>query len=854
MDSTSLLYATEIVRGLFGPSVEPVISSHTCSHNLHSGRLYIASNALCFYSNIFGFERRLLIPILDITFTGTIRVTSIKIRTKSNRHSNINGTTCLDNGEVKNGDDEFDEDENNTTDADTDDDSSPPMCHSRAIVVGGDDEEKEGEPINTQRRANGNITVAENQPKPSPRRQKLLEEDSKQKVVIEECEKEVTRGRQQEGERVTTETSEVEYVFKSFEDRDSVLKILSALRAKASKNSAIVRPHHQNEGGVPLFQQIGAGNFCNISLPQRMATFSGKLRGEITNSTNERNHTIVNTDTKEKKKTKTGKNKTKKRCKSVPPRSESREKINYSVNSMSDDIRGPLDFTKDDNENNKRNVVADKNVPPQSESQKNMHDSTKYSDPRDNNDDSKGDDADVVQTRPSSPVPNRWRCFTAPDWKTDRSIMCSSPGRSRTSSAESSAEHTPINPIGLSYPLYQEDDTSAKVTMRPPTLSPSTPILPDASLPSPPPSLKTACTPSDWVKVKEMFKDYSEIAVKPQSLPRSTCESLDAFYDLFLADRAPNSIPKFQENIIGDTSMTIQLWQQQQQDHLKERCTTASSLSFPLLQAGGLQQQRALTFSHPRNATLGPSNVHTTKTHICQRFDPCGLILHSNTVVKDVPYSDCFVVEEIWIVESTQGSSSNGNDIVLSVRFRIRFVKSTMFKKLIINQVRTEVSSWYQSYEKMVMSSLKPKNANVKQDCRNDHDDHTIKNNNIEVEEVKEIEQKQHLSRGLEIRKKEVGIDTSSPLLPLASLESTVEEDKRCNTEISLSWTRVCLQAQKNLTPSTCLILLLLWMIFHILCLNQKVESMEEELKVIKIENAFVLQTLMNAVSINNTS
>ena len=46
--------------------IGPVISTHSCSYHRQQGKMYIASDVLCYYSNILGFERKILIRIQDI--------------------------------------------------------------------------------------------------------------------------------------------------------------------------------------------------------------------------------------------------------------------------------------------------------------------------------------------------------------------------------------------------------------------------------------------------------------------------------------------------------------------------------------------------------------------------------------------------------------------------------------------------------------------------------------------------------------------------------------------------------------------------------------------------------------------
>lgn len=80
---------TMIVRSLFGHSVGNIIEAHSCTYRRQSGKMYISTNSLCYYSNMFGFERKIMIRFCDIKLAKFVRTTSIKI-----------GSQCADPGDV----------------------------------------------------------------------------------------------------------------------------------------------------------------------------------------------------------------------------------------------------------------------------------------------------------------------------------------------------------------------------------------------------------------------------------------------------------------------------------------------------------------------------------------------------------------------------------------------------------------------------------------------------------------------------------------------------------------------------------------------------------------------------------
>lgn len=71
--------STEIVHALFGPAVGACWGDFSCNYNRQQGRLYAASKALLFYSNLFGFERRICMMLLDVEEISLYRTTSVRI-------------------------------------------------------------------------------------------------------------------------------------------------------------------------------------------------------------------------------------------------------------------------------------------------------------------------------------------------------------------------------------------------------------------------------------------------------------------------------------------------------------------------------------------------------------------------------------------------------------------------------------------------------------------------------------------------------------------------------------------------------------------------------------------------------
>jgi hypothetical protein len=81
-------YATEIVKSLFGSLVGTIYYHCPCHHpSRHmSGKLYVGTNALAFYSNLFGIERKLLLDYAHVSTVNEYRTTSIAISYKDQEY------------------------------------------------------------------------------------------------------------------------------------------------------------------------------------------------------------------------------------------------------------------------------------------------------------------------------------------------------------------------------------------------------------------------------------------------------------------------------------------------------------------------------------------------------------------------------------------------------------------------------------------------------------------------------------------------------------------------------------------------------------------------------------------------
>ena len=552
------MHSTEIIRGIFGPSLTPVLSSHPCSHSRHSGRLYLTSNAICFYSNLFGFEKKICLVLSNVVRLSLLRSTSIQIL-----YVEQGGNTSRNTGN-----------DNNTSNSNSNSNSSLFKNFDSKETLNSTIEQENDH--DTMREFSSHIMV----------------QQQEQPLGSSGC------GGQQE----------VEYIFRSFENREAVLGILKQLH-----NAAI------------------HGSIHHVPPPTTTATAA---------TTTTRMSSSYNSLTRSSRK----------------PRTSARSMTRKSKSSH----------------NNNRS----QSVPPQPDE--------RHGEPL--------------------PHPNRTRGYSSPDWKEDGVFQESSgvnipPPLVQHHGEEeedllSSISRAPITVIPLRQRLHSTD-TAASSTSTSSLLTVSRGVPEVFNLVKSSPAAAAAL--EDWKAVKQEYStSYSQLAISTQTFPLL---SLDTFHQTFLSNDAPHSISTFQQQHMGDTQVTCTHWKTVEGDN--------NGCCEPIM------EERNLNSLHPRSAKLGPSIVPTFKVQSCTKYGTVGMRIKTDTTVEKVPYCDCFVVQDEWLLENTASTRVGGKgeegkyDMQLTVRFRVKFVKSTMFKKVIANQTKEEVCKWYRSYLEMVQSVLR---------------------------------------------------------------------------------------------------------------------------------------------------
>lgn len=204
--------------------------------------------------------------------------------------------------------------------------------------------------------------------------------------------------------------------------------------------------------------------------------------------------------------------------------------------------------------------------------------------------------------------------------------------------------------------------------------------------------------------------NYPECIIQSYAIPNLT---MDEFYNHFLSDDAQWSFQVFQRRIIKDDNIQVTPWKDMNQ---KDNDCKGKGSSKHSPSTTTMQQSRLMSFIHPRSAKLGPSTAQTRKEQICTLYKKPsqGIVLYSKTSLEEVPYSDCFVVEEKWIIEpfpkSKRTTKHNTNSVTpgcqLSIKFKVNFIKSTLMKKVIYNQTKQEIKDWFDMYIKFLQGCV----------------------------------------------------------------------------------------------------------------------------------------------------
>ena len=513
------IFTTEIVRGLFCPNIDPIISTYKCSHQRASGRLYIASSAVFFYSNIFGFERKLMIRVMDITFVGLTRSTSIIIRSK------IISTTTT------------------TTTTTTDTDTAAAAATTTTTS------------INNANNANNTTSNTNNVNPDSDTTVPALGTSNINNI-------------NNNSNTTNGDVFEEEHIFKSFDEREVVLRTLLDLMGKERSNHDHNLTHNRNNEN---------DNYLDY----------------------ENNNSNTNSDNNDNVQQRTMK------------RLEAPTNTNTNTNNSNSPSKSTYFTKRKERRNSSRNNFGNNSNNNNSESMKSLRLRT-YSDPRDCNQDT----CHGATTTFSSFIPNRMRTGSTPDWRRNKDFFNRS--ASNLTIVQQVDQQVPIPVLApATVPIPVESDSLLQQTQQTQqpmevkkednVISPNVISTPTVATPAVAPTPTTAL----FDELRGTFKtSHPELIVNSYTIPNCT---INEFHKKFLIDDAPYSLEVFQHTIIKDQNIELSAWS-------NAHCFQQHSSVQQHHHQHHYQQQRSMSFIHPRNAKLGPSSAQVNQQQVCQVF------------------------------------------------------------------------------------------------------------------------------------------------------------------------------------------------------------------------------------------
>ena len=168
---------------------------------------------------------------------------------------------------------------------------------------------------------------------------------------------------------------------------------------------------------------------------------------------------------------------------------------------------------------------------------------------------------------------------------------------------------------------------------------------------------------------------YAQKAVESHELP--CC--LDSFMQLFIEDSAEYSLQRFMKES-GDEGILCSSWK---------------------IGSDGVTKTRTIEYTHPVNAPMAPPMARARKEQTYTTFGQHGLVLETRTYVSDVPMTDCFYVADQIRVEPTSEKT-----VAVTMSFDLEFVKSTMFKAIIMRTTKGEFESSMRRLANFMSESL----------------------------------------------------------------------------------------------------------------------------------------------------
>jgi hypothetical protein len=196
---------------------------------------------------------------------------------------------------------------------------------------------------------------------------------------------------------------------------------------------------------------------------------------------------------------------------------------------------------------------------------------------------------------------------------------------------------------------------------------------------------------AEWATVCADVEKYAEVPVRDVELPLEG-DDLEAFVEKFVGDDAPFSWSKYMTEVVGDLDVTATKW------------AAAATVGENGESSGAVKAlARTIEYTHPVNAPMAPPTAGARKEQVLKDYgNENGLVIETKTVVSDVPMTDCFYVKDVLQV---QRSKTNAEKWVVSIRFEVVFIKSTMFRALINRTTIGEFNTFMSNLAKYISNN-----------------------------------------------------------------------------------------------------------------------------------------------------
>ena len=150
-------------------------------------------------------------------------------------------------------------------------------------------------------------------------------------------------------------------------------------------------------------------------------------------------------------------------------------------------------------------------------------------------------------------------------------------------------------------------------------------------------------------------------------------------------------LPEFHE-IKGDSEVAVEPW--------------SGNAEAGAEAAGGIVTRlRSFRFRTPIvGSPIGPPSTRATKTQRWRCFGPLhGSVLDTVTVLEDIPFGDCFEVDERWVVRPVAMASDlsgpcDVQGVEYGISFEVRWIKGTMWKRTIEAKTAADMHAFFKRW------------------------------------------------------------------------------------------------------------------------------------------------------------